>query len=89
MEKIIKKNIVVPKEKPYADMTIISDVHYGSKTFDRDLFEEVIKWCVDNKVVVMTNGDMIECPTKTAPDMFNVSVGSINDQMNYIVDTLT
>ena len=89
MEKIIKKDIVVPKEKNHASMTIISDVHYGSKTFDKKLFGEVIKWCIDNQVVVMTNGDMIECPTKSAPDMFNVDVGSINDQMNYIVDAFS
>jgi hypothetical protein len=86
MKKIIKKNIIIEKGQNHAQMTIISDVHYGSKTFDEKLFGEVIKWCLDNQVVVMTNGDLIECPTKSAPDMFNVSVGSINDQMDFIVD---
>jgi hypothetical protein len=82
--------LVRVEEKKVTHLIPLGDVHVGSLDFDKDKFEETVKWIKQNKDVrVVLMGDLIDAGLRD-------SVGGGNfdnditpeDQIDYVVDIL-
>ena len=86
MKEIISKKIELPNEQEFAELAIISDVHYGNKTCAKEFFEFVMDWAYKNPhVYVITNGDLLECSIRDSVGLYDQNV-EIDDQIDYILD---
>ena len=65
MEKIIKLNFEVPEGRKYIRMLPLSDVHYGNRYHDGNMFPKYMNQALKDKDVhILGVGDLIECATK-------------------------
>ena len=56
----------VKENKDYAEVVFIGDCHYGSPQFDKKRFENMLAYCLENRLYVFLMGDLIEVGTKTS-----------------------
>ena len=52
-----RKKLEVAKEKDYAEVVFLGDVHWGSRQCDKNRFLRMVEHCVKNDVYVMLMGD--------------------------------
>lgn len=65
MEKIINLTFEAKEGKKFIRMMVVSDVHYGNKYHDKDMFPKYMNQALKDKdMYILTNGDLIECATK-------------------------
>lgn len=77
--RINRCKLSVFKNRDYAEMMFIGDVHYGSKQCDVPRFLGNIDYCFKNNVKVILMGDLCECATRE-------SVGSGVYEQEHIID---
>ena len=68
---------LIPNKGDRVQIMPIGDAHLGAKTCKRDMLEETIQFCLDNKIYVIGMGDMIEFATR-----YSVGSGVYEQQLN-------
>jgi hypothetical protein len=86
---IINKDIILEDDQEFAELILLSDVHYGNKDCDVDFFEKVIDWIYRGKHrYIITGGDLLECRLKDSVGLPEDQTIPVNEQVDYIVEKL-
>lgn len=85
--RLVKQKIKLDDGVKSAGIMAMSDVHYGNRYHDSEVFNIYLQWLRDNPdYYLLLIGDLIEGKTKKSVGFFDQTV-EIDDQIEYIVDT--
>jgi len=59
-----KQRLTTKKDKDYAEVVYIGDVHWGSRQCDKQKFIKMIDYCNENNLYVFLMGDLLEIGTR-------------------------
>lgn len=84
--RLVKHKIELEKDEKSAGIMAMSDIHYGNRYHDSEMFNIFVQWLKNNpKFYLLLIGDLIEGKTKESVGFFD-QVVEIDDQIDYILD---